>query len=181
MFGGRLTSTISAYHLTRQNVTVDDPSYPGFSIQTGEQRSQGVEVNAQARIVDGWDLLAFYAYTNGEITEDTTFAPGSQLANTPRHSGGLWTTWTFPRGPLKGLGAGAGFRYVGERPGGLLQRGHAAGLCRRGRLGLLPAREPLARPELQVHHERDVLQRQRQQLHLPGRALPGVRTVGWCF
>ena len=73
MFGGRLTSTVSVYHLTRQNVTVDDPNNEGFSIQTGEQRSQGVEFSAQARIVDGWNLLAFYAYTDGEITEDTTF------------------------------------------------------------------------------------------------------------
>ena len=61
MFDGRLTSTISVYHLTRQNVTVDDPNNEGFSIQTGEQQSQGVEVSAQARIVDGWDPMAFYA------------------------------------------------------------------------------------------------------------------------
>jgi iron complex outermembrane receptor protein len=33
----------------------------------------------------------------------------------PRHSGGLWTTWEFPSGPLKGLGVGFGGRYVGDR------------------------------------------------------------------
>jgi iron complex outermembrane receptor protein len=119
MFGGRLTATVAVYHLTRENVTVDDPINPGFSIQIGEQRSQGVEASAQARIVDGWDVLAFYAYTDAEITEDTTFPAGNRLPNTPRHSGGLWTTWTFPSGPLKGLGAGIGFRYVGERPADL--------------------------------------------------------------
>lgn len=85
---------------------------PGFSIQTGERRSQGVEVSAQARIVPGWDVLAFYADVDAEITEDTTFAVGNQLPNTSRHSGGLWTTWPFPSGPLRGLGAGFGFRYV---------------------------------------------------------------------
>jgi iron complex outermembrane receptor protein len=144
MFGGRLTSTVSVYHLTRQNVTVDDPSNEGFSIQTGEQRSQGVEVSAQARIVDGWDVTAFYAYTDGEITEDTTFAVGNQLPNTPKHSAGLWTSWTFPSGPLKGLGAGAGFRYVGERPADLSNAVtlpdyvvvDAAVFYRRGRLSL---------------------------------------------
>ena len=144
MFGGRLTSTVSVYHLTRQNVTVDDPNNEGFSIQTGEQRSQGVEVSAQARIVDGWDVTAFYAYTDGEITEDTTFAVGNQLPNTPKHSAGLWTSWTFPSGPLKGLGAGAGFRYVGERPADLSNAVtlpdyvvvDAAVFYRRGRLSL---------------------------------------------
>jgi len=75
-----------------------------------------VEVSAQARIVSGWDVLAFYADVDAEITEDTTFAVGNQLSNTPRHRGGLWTTWRFPSGPLRGLGAGFGFRYVGERP-----------------------------------------------------------------
>jgi iron complex outermembrane receptor protein len=42
-----------------------------------------------------------------------------RLLNTPRNSGGLWTTWTFPGGPLKGVGAGIGFPYVGERPADL--------------------------------------------------------------
>lgn len=74
---------------------------------------------APSRSLDGLDVTAFYAYIDGEITEDTTFPAGNRLPNTPKHSGGLWATWTFPSGPLKGLGAGAGFRYVGERPADL--------------------------------------------------------------
>jgi iron complex outermembrane receptor protein len=83
--------------------------------KTGEQRSRGVEWSAQARLVDGWELLVFYAYTDAELTEDTTFQTGNRLTNTPKHSAGLWSTWIFQSGPLKGLGAGFGFRYVGER------------------------------------------------------------------
>jgi len=115
LFDGRLTSTLAFYDLTRQNVTADDPDNPGFSIQTGEQRSRGIEWDGRFRIVPGWNLLAFYSFIDAEITEDTTFERGNRLPAVPRHSAGVWTTWEFPSGPLKGLGAGFGGRYVGER------------------------------------------------------------------
>jgi iron complex outermembrane receptor protein len=119
LWRGRVASTLAFYHLLRDNVTTTDPTNPNFSIQTGEQRSRGIEWNVQARPVDGWDFLAFYAYTDAEITQDTTFTPGNRLLAVPFHTGGLWTTWQFPWGPVKGLGAGFGVRYVGDRAGDL--------------------------------------------------------------
>ena len=114
-----VTSTVAVYHLTRQNVTVDDPNNEGFSIQTGEQRSQGRR----------GERAGAYRRRLGRDSPSTP-TPTPRSPRTPRsrsatgcptrrrHSAGLWTTWTFPSGPLKGLGAGFGFRYVGERPGG---------------------------------------------------------------
>jgi iron complex outermembrane receptor protein len=115
LLGGRLTSTLAFYQITRQNVITDDLDNPGFSIQTGEQRSRGIEWDARARIVPGWDILAYYSYIDAVITSDTVFPTGNRVPAVPLHTAGLWTTWEFPSGPLKGLGAGFGGRYVGSQ------------------------------------------------------------------
>ncbi|MCJ8280939.1 MAG: TonB-dependent receptor, partial [Rivularia sp. ALOHA_DT_140] len=41
---GKLSTTLAAYHLTKSNVVTSDPNNSVFSIQTGEQRSQGIEL-----------------------------------------------------------------------------------------------------------------------------------------
>jgi iron complex outermembrane receptor protein len=115
LFRGRFTSALALYDLTRQNVITADPVSPFFSIQTGEQRSRGVEWDGRVKIMPGWDLLAFYAFTEAEITKDTTFERGNRLPAVPKHSAGLWSTWALQSGVLKGLGVGFGGRYVGER------------------------------------------------------------------
>ncbi len=114
---------LRARHRHRRRVPSDPPErHGGRSRQRGLQHSdrraaepgrRGERPGAHRRRLGRARLLRLHG---GEITEDTTFAVGNRLPNTPRHSGGLWTTWTFPSGPFKGLGAGFGFRYVGERP-----------------------------------------------------------------
>ena len=44
---------------------------------------------------------------------------GNQLVGIPEHSASLWTTYTFQKGDLEGLGLGIGFNYVGNRKGDL--------------------------------------------------------------
>jgi len=95
----------------------DDLDNPGFSIQTGEQQSQGVELNVAGEILPGWNVIAGYAYTDASITEDNTFPVGNSIDNVPEHAASLWTTYTLQEGNLEGLGFGLGLYYVGERPG----------------------------------------------------------------
>lgn len=105
--------------MTRTNVLTDDPNNPGFSIQTGEQRSRGIELNVVGEILPGWRIFTGYAYTDAQITEDNTFAVGNQLNNTPENSFNLWTTYEIQNGSLEGLGLGLGLFFVGERQGNL--------------------------------------------------------------
>ena len=116
-FGGRLNPSLSVYQITKENVAVADPSDPTetFSIITGEQRSQGVELDVTAEPVDGWDLISSWAYTDAQVTEDTTLPVGNQLLNVPHHQASFWTNYRFQAGALKGFGVGAGVFYVGER------------------------------------------------------------------
>ena len=116
---GALSTTLALYHLTRTNVVTDDLDNPGFSIQTGEQQSQGVELNVAGEILPGWNVIAGYAYTDASITEDNTFPVGNSIDNVPEHAASLWTTYTLQEGNLEGLGFGLGLYYVGERPGDL--------------------------------------------------------------
>ncbi|MFQ4144486.1 TonB-dependent siderophore receptor [Chlorogloeopsis sp. ULAP02] len=115
----RLSATLAFYDLTRSNVTTDDLSNPGFSIQTGEQNSRGIELNVGGEILPGWNMIAGYAYTDARITEDNTFEPGNRLYNVPKHSFNLWTSYELQEGDLRGLGFGLGFFYVGDRQGDL--------------------------------------------------------------
>lgn len=73
-------------------------------------------------ILPGWNIIAAYAYTDAEVTEDSGDPDivGNRLFNVPKHSASLWTTYELQGGGLQGLGLGFGFNYVGEREGDLL-------------------------------------------------------------
>ena len=117
-----LFTTLAYFDITKQNVATPDPNTPsGFgSIATGEQRSQGVELDVVGEILPGWNIIAAYAYTDAKVTEDNVVPIGNRLFGTPKHSGSLWTTYELQGGGLQGLGFGVGFNYVGAREGDLL-------------------------------------------------------------
>ncbi len=115
----RLSTTLAFYDITRSNVLTTDPANPNFSVQTGEQRSTGVELIATGEILPGWNIVAGYAYTNARITEDNTFEVGNRLNNVPENAFSLWSTYEIQSGDLQGMGFGLGLFYVGERQGNL--------------------------------------------------------------
>jgi len=112
----RLSATLAYYDLTRSNVRTPDPIDPIFSVQTGKQRSQGVEFDISGEILPGWNIIAGYAYTDARVTEDNDIPVGNQLFNAAKHSANLWTTYRIQTGSLQGLGFGVGLYYVGDRP-----------------------------------------------------------------
>ena len=115
----RLFATLAAYHLTKTNVVTADPNNPLFSVQTGEQRSQGIELDVQGAILPGWNIVASYAYTDAEVTRDNSIPEGNLLPSVPENQASLWTTYTIQEGDLEGLGFGLGLFYVGDRQGDL--------------------------------------------------------------
>lgn len=118
---GKLSSTLALYQLTLSNVLTTDPNHLTYSIATGEQRSRGIELNVTGEILPGWNVIASYAYTDGQVTKDSNLSTiGNRLVNVPENSASLWTTYTFAKGNLQGLGFGLGLFYVGERQGDLI-------------------------------------------------------------
>ncbi|WP_375510028.1 TonB-dependent siderophore receptor [uncultured Nostoc sp.] len=118
---GRLSATLAAYQITKTNILTTDPDPErgrlGYSIQVGEQRSQGIELDIAGEILPGWKVIASYAYTNAEVTEDNTIGVGNKLQGAPENQASLWTTYEIQKGNLKGLGFGLGLFYVGTRAG----------------------------------------------------------------
>jgi iron complex outermembrane recepter protein len=115
----RVAATLAFYDLTRSNVLTLDPRNTRFSIQTGKQRSRGIEFDVAGEILPGWNVIASYAYTDATVTTDNRFAVGNRLPNIPLHSASLWTTYTLQKGSLQGLGFGLGLYHAGERKGDL--------------------------------------------------------------
>ena len=105
--------TVAAFHLTRQNVRTADPDNAINTIQTGEVRSRGVEVEAVASLNFGLDLIGSYSYQDVDITESNRGDEGNRPTTVPRHLASLWAGYTVRTGPLTGLGFGAGMRYKG--------------------------------------------------------------------
>ncbi|MGG2396709.1 TonB-dependent siderophore receptor [Pseudomonas sp. SH1-B] len=114
--------TASVYDLTQKNVTTTDPTNPSFQVQTGEQRSRGLELEGKASLSEGLDLLASYAYTDAEVTKANPVGTGASAyslegnrpISVPRHTASLWLDYTVLGGALDGLGMGVGQRYVGS-------------------------------------------------------------------
>lgn len=119
LLDGNLLATLAYFNLTKQNVATDDPSDPFASIATGEQQSQGIELDIAGEILPGWNVFASYAYIDAEITADNTFTVGNRLPGVAEHSASLWTTYEIQSGDLAGLGFGLGLNWVGERQGDL--------------------------------------------------------------
>lgn len=118
--GGRLTTNLAAYHLTKRNIAVTDPDNTDFSIAIGEQRSQGIELDVLGEILPGWNIIASYAHTDAEVTDDGgSDFEGNRLADVPQNAASLWTTYELQSGDLQGLEFGLGLFYASERPGNL--------------------------------------------------------------
>jgi len=103
-----LSGTIAAFDQRRNNVATDDPGNPFYSIQTGQQRARGAETDLVWEPVPAFSLLANYAYTQAEVTRDTSIPIGDALPRVPRHSGRLAVRYRVINGPAKGLSFGAG-------------------------------------------------------------------------
>jgi iron complex outermembrane receptor protein len=116
LFRGRLSATLAAYHLTKENVLTGDRAHPGFSVQVGEQRSRGVELDVAGEVLPGLRVIGAYAYTDARITRSNSGIEGNRPANVPMHSGSVWGVYEFREGVLKGLGFGVGVIAVGARP-----------------------------------------------------------------
>lgn len=111
-----ITASIAIYQLTKTNNKVADPDHVFASIQGGEIRSRGVELEGKAALTANVNLLGSYTYTDAEYTKDTTLQ-GNTPAAIPKHMASVWADYTFHETALSGLTLGSGVRYVGSSYG----------------------------------------------------------------
>jgi iron complex outermembrane receptor protein len=111
-----ITASMAIYQLTKTNNKVADPNNKFASIQGGEIRSRGVELEAKAALSANLNLLGSYTYTDAEYSKDTTLQ-GNTPAAIPKHMASLWADYTFHETVISGLTLGSGVRYVGSSYG----------------------------------------------------------------
>ncbi|OTG96825.1 TonB-dependent siderophore receptor [Acinetobacter sp. ANC 4973] len=114
-FEQRLQGYVAYYDLTRKNVTESDAS-GNFSIQTGEQVTQGFEAEMAAALTDQWNVAATYSYIpTAKITESVTASElGKRSNHIPKNASSLSTQYYFSPDQF-GWNIGAGIRYQGSR------------------------------------------------------------------
>lgn len=117
--GFRGLFTASVFQITQQNVLTNDPINYGYSVQDGEVRVRGLELEGKAKLTDNLDVIASYTYLDAEVTQDNpseygTSKVGTAPSGVPNNTASLWAYYTFRDGALNGLGLGGGVRYVGS-------------------------------------------------------------------
>ncbi|WP_312243013.1 ferrichrome porin FhuA [Pantoea sp.] len=110
--------TAAVYQLTKtKNLTADpNTAHPFASIQSGEIRSRGVELEAKAALNANINVTASYTYTDAEYTHDTVLK-GKTPVQVPKQMASLWGDYTFHETALSGVTVGAGVRYTGQSKG----------------------------------------------------------------
>lgn len=107
--------TAALFEITRSNLLTADPVHPGLSVQSGEARSRGFELEAKVGVTDDLDLIGTYTFLDTEWTKDNGGLEGNELAAVPRHQASGWAMYRMPQGTaLAGLSLGAGVRFTGS-------------------------------------------------------------------
>ncbi|MFO7858709.1 MAG: TonB-dependent receptor, partial [Ectothiorhodospiraceae bacterium] len=115
LFDGRMTASLAGFEITKENVLTPDPDDPDRTIQTGEQRTRGIELDVTSDRIAGWQFVGTLSYLDAEVTEDNAIAEGNQLPNAPDWSGSLWAVHQFQQWPA--LELGGGLFFVDDRAG----------------------------------------------------------------
>lgn len=107
--------TASVFDLRQSNVITQDPAHPRFSIQTGEVRSTGLELEARIGLTRELSSLLSYTWLDPRTTQSTRAAEvGRQTLQTTRHAASIWLDYR-PRA-FAGLMLAGGVRYKGRSP-----------------------------------------------------------------
>ncbi|GIZ11587.1 TonB-dependent receptor [Pseudomonas sp. NCCP-436] len=114
----RLSATLAAFHLTKENVLTADPRDPAFQSTAGEARSQGFDLQLSGQLNDALRVIGAFAYIDAKVIKgDASLPPGSRLLGVAKRSGSLLAVYEFQNGWLRGSDVGVAYTYVGDRSG----------------------------------------------------------------
>ncbi len=110
-----ITASAALFNLTRSNVLTTDPNNILNQLQTGEERSRGIELETTATLADGFKATgAFTAYQVENTKDLNTTILGKVPVAVPERLASLFLDYTIPDGRWQGIGFGAGERFVGQ-------------------------------------------------------------------
>ncbi|MBD9528591.1 TonB-dependent siderophore receptor [Paracoccus sp. PAR01] len=108
--------TVAAFDIRQENVLTPG-EMPGFSQQTGEIRSRGLEFEARGQVTPQLEVIAAYTLLDTEIARTTVpGVEGNRPQAVPEHFGSIWLNYAFA-GAMEGFELGGGVRMVGSSYG----------------------------------------------------------------
>ncbi len=117
LFDDRLSTTLAAFHIEKENVLALDPA-TNTSRAMGKARSQGLDLQLTGQVTDAIRVIGAFAYIDAEVTKgDRAIPAGSRILGVAKRSGSLLGVYEFQDGVLRGSDLGAAFTYVGDRSG----------------------------------------------------------------
>ncbi|MFN0179033.1 MAG: TonB-dependent siderophore receptor [Gemmatimonadales bacterium] len=105
-----LAVTAAVYRLDRTNTTAPDPDDPAKVVQTGSQRTKGIEIGVNGQLTRSWQIAGGYANQDAVVTSRTLAAsPGARVALVPEQTLSLWNRYQV----VTRLGLGLGLIHQG--------------------------------------------------------------------
>lgn len=146
LLSNRISGTLTYFRVDNENV-VNDLAYTEpsgsvnfYNLQSGKQRSHGIEVDATLKFGDNWQMYMSYSYMDATITEfsghDAAILaqdPGTlddaaqanyknvhllhraPLQMSAPHLANIWTRYDVTCGPLRGLHVAGGVNLVADQ------------------------------------------------------------------
>jgi len=106
--------TLSLYDLHETNVATPDPDHVNYSVQTGEIRSRGIELEGKINITPDWLVMGSYTLTDPTVEKANDGNEGKYVTAVSRNTANLWSQYSFSGPVLDGFSVGGGVRYVGS-------------------------------------------------------------------
>ena len=110
----RYSASFAAFRIDKTNVATPDPSDPTgtFSILTGADRSQGLELDIAAKPIDGLKTLLAVSDIRASVLRDEVLPVNDRLFNVPEIQATFTARYDIPRTPFS---VGGSVYYVGRR------------------------------------------------------------------
>ncbi|MBL8196065.1 MAG: TonB-dependent siderophore receptor [Blastocatellia bacterium] len=109
----RFSVRAAAFRVEKTNARETDPRNPLLTVLAGAQRIDGFEFETNGRITDKLQINTSYAFLDSEVSASRFFPDtvGNQLANVPKHTASINTTYDLPFR----LNTGVSIRFVDSR------------------------------------------------------------------
>jgi len=119
-------ATLSAFSIRKKNVKTNDPVNSGFSITTGEVRSEGLEFDMSGHVDDNWRMTASATYTDARVRKDNNLLEGKPLQHVARVSSALHAIYENALESGQRYAVGGGVIYHDKRLGQSITKSNQA-------------------------------------------------------
>jgi catecholate siderophore receptor len=112
LLGGGLQLSAAVFRTEVDNAQTNDPDNPTLTILNGDERADGLELQATGHLTANWELFAGYSLLDSKtISSGTAAYVGKELPNVAHNALNLWTEYYLPFG----IEVGGGANWLGPR------------------------------------------------------------------